>query len=318
MPDETTALAARDVGPTFSLRPTTFEQAMQFAQMIARSDFAPKDFKGKPENCLLAVQMGAELGLAPLQSLQNIAVINGRPAVWGDGMLALVQSTPEFEDIEETDDGTTATCTVKRRGRTPTVRTFSMEDAKAAGLAGGNVWKNYPKRMRQMRARAFALRDAFADRLKGIQSAEEVMDYGDDPNNAAPVSEPKRVGSGTTSPEQSPQTASFDGAASTPAPAASTAGAASSPSLVAPQEQTTTVTVMDVVRDDERKLWRVVAENGEEFVTRDQGVADTLAGYAEQDVRLTYKVVPTRSGGEASVIIGVTSIGLVGQQGGAS
>ncbi|MNR13270.1 hypothetical protein D3C85_1296650 [compost metagenome] len=92
-------------------------------------------------------------------------------------MIALVRSSPLCEYIYETDDGETATCRVKRRGEEEQVRTFSMTDAKLAGLLGKQgPWTQYPKRMRQMRARSFALRDVFPDVLKGMPVAEEVMD----------------------------------------------------------------------------------------------------------------------------------------------
>jgi hypothetical protein len=163
----------------------SFDDAFRFAKMVAASDFAPKDFKGKPESCLLAIQHGAELGLGPMQSLQCIAVINGRPSIWGDAALALVQSSPvcEYvvEEIEEGKEGETlvATCTAKRRGYPkPTVVRFSVADAKKAGLWGkAGPWTQYPKRMLQLRARGFALRDAFPDVLKGLVTAEEAQDY---------------------------------------------------------------------------------------------------------------------------------------------
>ena len=155
---ENAALAPRGMG--FDLSPQTFEQAMKFSHMLADSDLVPKDFKGKPGNCLIAMQWGAELGLKPMQAMQNLAVINGRPALWGDAVIALVRSSPLCEFVIETDDGNTATCRVKRRGEPEQVRTFSMDDARAAGLAGKQgPWAQYPQRMRQMRARAFALRD---------------------------------------------------------------------------------------------------------------------------------------------------------------
>jgi hypothetical protein len=85
------------------------------------------------------------------------------------------------EDMDETDDGETATCTIKRVGRaTPIVRSFSNADAAKAGLKGkAGPWTQYPARMRQMRARAFALRDGFPDVLKGLRVAEETHDYAD-------------------------------------------------------------------------------------------------------------------------------------------
>ena len=171
---EKNAIAPRQ---QFDLSPQTFEQALTFSNYLAESDMVPKDFKGKPGNCLIAMQWGAELGLKPLQALQNLAIINGRPSLWGDAVIALVRGSPACEYVIEEDDGNTATCKVKRRGEPEQVRTFSMNDAKAAGLSGKQgPWTQYPKRMRQMRARAFALRDVFPDVLRGMPVAEEVMD----------------------------------------------------------------------------------------------------------------------------------------------
>ena len=161
----------------FDLSPQTFDQALTFSQYLADSDMVPKDYKGKPGNCLIAMQWGAEVGLKPLQALQNLAVINGRPALWGDSVIAIVRASPLCEYVIETDDGHTATCKVKRRGEPEQVRTFSVDDARSAGLAGKQgPWTQFPKRMRQMRARAFALRDVFPDVLRGLPVAEEVMD----------------------------------------------------------------------------------------------------------------------------------------------
>lgn len=162
----------------FSLEPQNFEQAMQYAKLIANSDLAPKDYKGKPENCLIAIQMGAELGLKPMQAIQNIAIINGRPSLWGDALLGLLKVHPDFEDIIETVQNGVATCTIKRRNQEPHTYRFSMDDAKKAGLASKpGPWSQYPDRMLQMRARGFCARNTFPDALKGLHSAEEVRDY---------------------------------------------------------------------------------------------------------------------------------------------
>jgi hypothetical protein len=180
--------------PARGLALATMAEAMSFAGMVAKSDFAPKDFKGKPESCLLAIQHGSEVGLSPMQSLQSIAVINGRPTIWGDAALALVQSSPACEYIKEYIEGdgdqAVAVCEVKRRGYpAATVSTFSMFDAKRAGLAGkSGPWTQYPMRMLALRARGFALRNAFADALRGLVTAEEAQDY----PQAEPAREPAR------------------------------------------------------------------------------------------------------------------------------
>jgi hypothetical protein len=161
----------------------SFDDAFRFAKMVAASEFAPKDFKSKPESCMLAIQHGSEVGLSPMQSLQSIAVINGRPTIWGDAALALVQSSPVCEYVKEYTEGQgdnlTAVCEAKRRGYpAPTVSRFSMADAKRAGLAGKTgPWSQYPERMLALRARGFALRNAFADALRGLITAEEAQDY---------------------------------------------------------------------------------------------------------------------------------------------
>lgn len=162
---------------SFSLAPQSLDEAIRFADYLAKSTIVPKDFANNPGNILVAIQWGMELGLQPMQAMQNIAVINGRPALWGDAVIALVRSSPLCEYVYETIDGDVATCRVKRRGEDEQVRTFSMVDAKAAGLTGKQgPWTQYPKRMLQLRARAFALRDVFPDVLRGMPVAEEVMD----------------------------------------------------------------------------------------------------------------------------------------------
>jgi hypothetical protein len=143
----------------WNLTPSSFGEAMEIAKLISESDFAPRDYRGKPANVLIAIQQGLDVGLKPMQALQSIAVVNGKPSVYGDAALALALSSGQIESLKETDDGTTATCSIKRRGLEPVTRTFSMDDAKTAGLLGkAGPWTNYPKRMRQMRARGFALR----------------------------------------------------------------------------------------------------------------------------------------------------------------
>jgi len=179
-PDQPLAERVTDlpaVPKAFDLVPTNFRELMEYATQIAKSDLVPKDFRGKPENCLVAIQMGTDVGLRPMQALQNVAVINGRPVMWGDAVLAVVRASPAFDWIDErlSDDGKTAVCTVKRRGEEPISRSFSMADATTARLAGKDgPWKQYPRRMLQMRARSWALRDAFADLLKGFAIREEL------------------------------------------------------------------------------------------------------------------------------------------------
>lgn len=162
---------------------TSFEDMWRFAVAVSKSGLAPKGME-HAEACFVAIQMGAELGVSPMAAIQGIAVINGRPGLFGDLMLAVCQSRPVFdheafcEEWRGSGDDMTAVCQVRRLpdGKV-CIREFSVAKAKKAGLWGTATWAKYPERMLQMRARAFALRDTFADILRGFKCQEEL--YGD-------------------------------------------------------------------------------------------------------------------------------------------
>ena len=159
---------------------------MQLSKQLASSELVPKSFRGKPQDLFICWAMGYQVGLTPEQSMQCIAVINGKPAMWGDDMLALCIAHKDFEDIIEDPIHQTGgvnvivgyRCTVKRRGMQPKSNEFTLDMAKKAGLLGKvGPWTQYPERMLKLRARGFSLRDAFPDALKGIKPREEVEDY---------------------------------------------------------------------------------------------------------------------------------------------
>lgn len=168
----------------FSIVPKSVTEAMELAKMIANSNFCPTQMRGKPGDVILAMQMGSEIGLSPMQAIQNITVINNRPCLWGDGALAVAMASHKYESHREWQEGSiqennlTAYCGVTRKGASEHIKSYGIEDAKKANLWGkSGPWTQYPERMLQMRARAFAIRDQFADALRGIQFREEVEDY---------------------------------------------------------------------------------------------------------------------------------------------
>jgi hypothetical protein len=173
---------SRTVTQRPSLAPRTIQEALDFSSYLAKSELIPRDYQNKPHNIFVAVQYGMELGLQPLQALQSIAVINGRPSMWGDAVLAVVMSHPMYEwhteVIEGEGDNRVGVFTIKRRNQEPHVARFSVADARKAGLWGkSGPWTQHADRMLKLRARGFALRDKFPDALKGIISREEAEDY---------------------------------------------------------------------------------------------------------------------------------------------
>jgi hypothetical protein len=194
------------------MMPSTFDEAYRMARAFANSELVPKTFRGKPDDILVALQLAAEVGFPPMQGLQSIAVINGRPTIWGEGLLALVLHSPHYADHDEwfevdaqRRDGLTAedllkpttcaVCTFVRNGKaTPITRRFSVAQARKAGLLGvkdgagkEGPWQTYPDRMLMMRARMTAARDGFPDVLRGIQATEDVIDLPPEPKAPTPI-----------------------------------------------------------------------------------------------------------------------------------
>jgi len=190
-----------------ALVPQSLDELQRFAETVANSRMVPKPYRGKPQDVVVTVMHGLEIGMKPLQALQNIALINGKPSVYGDGAIALVRRSPACEYVNEWtehDDqhGLTAYAETKRKGEpTPSQRAFSKQDAQEAGLWGRKgPWSDYPRRMLQMRARSWLLRDVYADVLQGLYIAEEAeaipADQGEtiDPRGEMSQSQPSQNG----------------------------------------------------------------------------------------------------------------------------
>lgn len=181
--EKTTAVATRPAleigaGSVVAIVPQTVDEMYRVANLIAKSGLAPKSLP-TAEAVAVAIMAGAEVGVPPMASLQNIAVINGRPCMWGDLIVALVQQSGKLEYLVETWDAKTQTATVrcKRIGKPERVEVFGMDDARRAKLAGKDLYQTYPQRMCGWRAKTYAIRAEFADVLKGLSVREEVEDY---------------------------------------------------------------------------------------------------------------------------------------------
>lgn len=172
-------------GRISAIVPQDIESVFRLASVVHAAGMAPKSLDSV-EKCTVAIMHGLEVGFTPMAALQSIAVVNGMPSIWGDGMIALVRASGLLEDIVETveddkDGPTLAVCKVKRVGSPSwVVQSFTRPQAMKAGLwRKQGPWTQYPQRMMQMRARSWALRDAFPDVLRGLNSAEEMSEMVD-------------------------------------------------------------------------------------------------------------------------------------------
>lgn len=171
-------------------------------------DGAREDYEKTKARIMIGIMKGAEVGMPPITALSTIAIINNRPTIWGDGAVALVQRAGVIERIEQLFEGApeevgapaaddrgelnyapkisdfghtmTAVFRIWRKGmEVPYEGRFSVRDAMRAHLWGNTKkapWIEYPKRMLMARARAYALRDGFADCLMGLSIREEIED----------------------------------------------------------------------------------------------------------------------------------------------
>ncbi len=168
-------------GAVRAIVPQSMEETYRLAVAVCKAGMAPKGLD-TPEKATVAILHGLEIGMTPMAALQRIAVVNGRPTIWGDAAIGLVRGSGLCEYVRETMAGEgeqrIAKCEAKRKGEPEAVtRTFSVADAKKAGLWNkSGPWSQFPDRMLQLRARAFALRDGFADVLGGMYLREEIDD----------------------------------------------------------------------------------------------------------------------------------------------
>lgn len=192
--------------------PVDMSSALDYAKLVCNAGLCPDSYdtagKADPQKVVIGILKGLEVGLPPLMALSTIAIINQRPCIWGDGAVALVQQKNLIEKMEvewvgapeqafgpvEMDTGEKNYsptikdftddygCIVRiwRRGQSePYVGKYTVRDAKRAHLWGSPKkvpWIEHPKRMLFNRARAFPLRDGFADALAGLAIREEVED----------------------------------------------------------------------------------------------------------------------------------------------
>lgn len=175
----------------FSLVAGNFEEAMKIATMLAGSKLVPQQYQGHPEDVLIACSWGESLGLKPLSALNAIAVVNGRPTLFGDALKALIMKHGTIEENWDNEQGVW-TMTAHRKGFPDVTWSYGYNDAIAAGHVSYNpqsntfglgarkseAWVKYTKRMCQLKCRNFVIRDAFPDVIQGIDiegSDDDVM-----------------------------------------------------------------------------------------------------------------------------------------------
>lgn len=170
---------------TFDLMP----KALELASKLSGTEFVPLALRNKPAAIMACMLQGHEVGLPPMASLQLIDVIEGRPSLRAAGQRALILAKGHEIWIEEA-SATRATVCGRRRGEERvTSITWTMDEAKRAGLVNKQNWQRYPRNMLVARATGDVARGTFMDVLAGLAyNSEELEDLGDGaPSPEAPL-----------------------------------------------------------------------------------------------------------------------------------
>lgn len=158
--------------------PTDFDQATRIAKTAVKAGLFQADSEDKAlAQATMAVLQGLELGIPPMQAVQQIAIIGGRCTIWGDLVPAMIWRAGHKikEWIEGEGEALVAWCEIRRGDNGEVItRKFSVADAKCAGLWDKELYKKYPERMLPMRARGFCARDGVPDVLHGLYIREEI------------------------------------------------------------------------------------------------------------------------------------------------
>lgn len=162
------------------------QPAAELAAQIANTDFVPESYRRNPAAIAACILFGAEIGLPPMQSLSKIDIVKGRPAPRAEIARAKALAAGHEFWVDESTN-TRVTVGGKRRGSTHTFSvTWTMDDAKKAGIAGNPSYAKYPRQMLLARASAELVRQMCPEVLGGITVfAEEAEALDGDPVEVA-------------------------------------------------------------------------------------------------------------------------------------
>lgn len=161
-----------------------FEQTARVANMLSKSTIVPEQYRGKPEDCFIAVEMAARMNTSPIFIMQNLYVVKGKPTWAGQACMAMITSCGKFRNVRHVYTGVRGT---EKRGCYVTAERIAdgevlqgtevtIEMAKGEGWLSNSKWKNMPEQMLGYRAASFFARMFCPEALMGLQTTEEIYD----------------------------------------------------------------------------------------------------------------------------------------------
>lgn len=161
-----------------------FNQLLRSAQMLSQTSIIPDTYKGKPQDCFVALEMANRMGLPPIAVMQNMFVVKGKPAWSGQACTMLINSCGKFADVKHVYTGKIGTenrgCYVQATrvsdGETVRGTEVTMQMAKAEGWTSNPKWRNMPELMLAYRASSFFARVYCPEALMGVHVDDEIFD----------------------------------------------------------------------------------------------------------------------------------------------
>jgi hypothetical protein len=163
-----------------------FENAQRIAKALASSALVPKEYQGQGglANTLVAMEIAQRMGLSPLQVMQNLHIIHGRPSWSSQFIIAMINGCGRFTplDYKMSGEGDGLSCfayatelTTGKELKGPTV-TMAMAKREGWATKTGSKWQTMPDLMIRYRAAAFWGRLYVPEFLVGMKTQEEVID----------------------------------------------------------------------------------------------------------------------------------------------
>lgn len=166
-----------DDSKALAIIPRSMPEVQSMAEVLAKSTLLPDGLKGNAPDVVVQILAGQELGLSPMASIRGVHIVQGKPLLSADTMVALCRSSglcEYFSCVEETE--TKVTYETKRKGDPAPQRvTWSDEDTKLAALNTKENWRAHKKQMRRARAKAILARDVYPDVLAGCYDPDEIQ-----------------------------------------------------------------------------------------------------------------------------------------------
>lgn len=159
-----------------------YNNALKMAESLAKSDLIPDNYKGKPESCLIAIDVARQIGArSPLFVMQNLFVVKGKPSWSGQYCDAIVRANFKKVKAELSGEGDDRGCQVTAYDQNDnfcegTRVTIRMAKQEGWFSKTGSKWQTIPDLMLQYRAFAFFARVHCPDKLLGIHDEFENVD----------------------------------------------------------------------------------------------------------------------------------------------